>query len=342
MTSRSSCERPSTHPYHDKRHQSQTSLQSMERWRTLFSWIIGTYKMEDLPPLPEGVCLSSSSLPLTLPALPCTSFDLPPPFQRMTSPSSVYDTSWAQAIQTTPLPLTTVISLPGMQGYTLHQPQPHSILATSGIISSFYTVPTSQQEAAPLITEPLPPNQPTIPVSSTGTNPSSRSGSLHQSRNQSPDPLADLHGKRLSKKLTSSSSLLPTSSLKDREWQQSEEVGSLSQMTQILPQSYSPRQNTSMGSMEKVLSPLSQRSNLRQLLEPLTMTLPNAIRLFREVDMAQPPSVLLHAAYDDLFSYFAYELLASPVWASTPARMEYFYFSERKIPCDNILQGEAS
>ncbi len=72
------------------------------------------------------------------------------------------------------------------------------------------------------------------------------------------------------------------------------------------------------------------------------MTLPNAICLFGEVDMAQPPSVLLHAAYDNLFSYFAYELLASLVWVSTPAGIEYFYFLERNIPCGNILWGEAS
>ncbi len=72
------------------------------------------------------------------------------------------------------------------------------------------------------------------------------------------------------------------------------------------------------------------------------MTLPNAIHLFGKVDMAQPPSVLLHAAYDNLFSYFAYELLASLVWASTTARIEYFHFSERNILCDNILRGEAS
>ncbi len=57
--------------------------------------------------------------------------------------------------------------------------------------------------------------------------------------------------------------------------------------------------------------------------------------------MTQPPSVLLHAAYDNLFSHFAYELLASPVWARTPTGLEYFYFSERNIPCDNILRGEA-
>ncbi len=67
----------------------------------------------------------------------------------------------------------------------------------------------------------------------------------------------------------------------------------------------------STGSMERVPCPPSQRSNPRQLPEPPTMTLPNAIHLFREMDMAQPPSVLLHAAYDDLFSYFAYELLVS-------------------------------
>ncbi len=67
------------------------------------------------------------------------------------------------------------------------------------------------------------------------------------------------------------------------------------------------------------------------------MMLPDAIHLFGAVDMTQPPPVLLHADYDNLFSYFAYELLASLAWASTPARVEYFYFSERKIPCDNIL-----
>ncbi len=139
MTSCSSRERPSTHPYHDEQHQSQTSLQSTERWRTLFSQIMGTYKAEDLPPLPEGICLSSSSPPPTLPALPCTLFDLPPPFRRMNSLNKVYDTSWAQAIRTAPSPPIMGTSLPGMEGYMLHQPQPHLIPATSGIISSFHT-----------------------------------------------------------------------------------------------------------------------------------------------------------------------------------------------------------
>ncbi len=48
--------------------------------------------------------------------------------------------------------------------------------------------------------------------------------------------------------------------------------------------------------------------------------------------MIQPPLVLLHANYKDLFSYFAYELLSSPALASTPARMEYFYFSKKENP----------
>ncbi len=72
------------------------------------------------------------------------------------------------------------------------------------------------------------------------------------------------------------------------------------------------------------------------------MTLCDTIHLFGAVNMTQPPLVLLHANYEDLFSYFAYELLSSPALASTPARMEYFYFSERRIPCNNIIQGEAS
>ncbi len=126
-----------------------------------------------------------------------------------------------------------------------------------------------------------------------------------------------------------------------RQWDTAMEAN---QPTQTPLQSYSLRQSTSMGSMERVPHPLSQRSNpkLRQLLNPPPMMLPDAIHLFGAVDMTQPPPVLLHADYDNLFSYFAYELLASLAWASTPARVEYFYFSERKIPCDNILRGEAS
>ncbi len=266
------------------------------------------YKTEDLPPLPEGARLSSSSPPPTFPALPHMSFDLPLPFQRTTLLSSAYDMSWAQAIQTTSLPPTTVISLPGMQGYMLHQLQPHSIPATSGITFSFHTVPTFQQEAAPLITEPLPPSQLTTPVLSTGTNLLFRSGSLHQSRNQSLDCLTNLHGERSTSGFSHKLTGLP----EDMGCHTSEAGGPSSQTTQILPQSYSLRWSMLTGSMVRVLCPPSQRSNLRQVPDPLTMMLPDAIRLFGEVDMAQPPSVLLHTDYDTLFSYFAYELLASP------------------------------
>ncbi len=98
----------------------------------------------------------------------------------------------------------------------------------------------------------------------------------------------------------------------------------------------------SMGSMERVPCPPSRRDTPRQLLNPPPMTLYDAIHLFGVVNMAHPPPVLLHANYNHLFNHFAYELLSSQAWAGTDARREYIYFSERNIPCDNILQGEAS
>ncbi len=164
----------STHPYCNKHHQSMMSLETTERRRSIFSRLKPTFHREDLPPLPEGACLSSSSPPPALPALSLMSFDLLPPFQRMTSLSNVYDTSWAQAIQTGPLLPTTVMALvTGTQGFQLHHPQPHSILMTSGITSQFPTVPTSW---------PASPRQQTsiIPQSLFGTNPS-RTGKSCQS-----------------------------------------------------------------------------------------------------------------------------------------------------------------
>ncbi len=145
---------------------------------------MSTFKKEDLPPLPEGACLSSSSPPPALPALLPMSFDPPNPFQRMASPSSMYNMSWVQAIHTIPLPPTTVMSLViNTGGQAMFHPQPHLIPTTFGTILPFHTAPISKQEAAPPITEPLPPNQPNTPVSSTGTNPSSKSGSPHQTSN---------------------------------------------------------------------------------------------------------------------------------------------------------------
>lgn len=71
------------------------------------------------------------------------------------------------------------------------------------------------------------------------------------------------------------------------------------------------------------------------------MTLPDIIRLLETRKLTYMPEVLLQADYDDLFRYFAYELLSSSAWVNTDARIDYFYFSQRRIHTDNILQGEA-
>ncbi len=99
-----------------------------------------------------------------------------------------------------------------------------------------------------------------------------------------------------------------------------------------------------MGSMEKAPMCLqSWRSNPspRQLLSLPLMTLPEAIHLFETGTFIQMPEVLIWADYDNLFRYFAYELPSIPVWASTNARTDYFYFSEKGITVDNILQHDA-
>ncbi len=118
--------------------------------------------------------------------------------------------------------------------------------------------------------------------------------------------------------------------------------GQASQTTQTPSFTNSPRWSMSMGSTERALRPQSHRSNPspRQLLNPPLMMLPDAIHLFGAVNMTQPPPILLHADYNDLFRYFAYELLSSLQWASTTAGTKYFYFSERRIPCDNIPQRD--
>ncbi len=194
MTSCSSYNWPtSMHPYHDELHQSTASLQMKEKWRSIFSKVKAMFHKEDLPPLPKGTGLSSSShQPLTLLALPHMSFNLSPPFQTMPLLSARYDFSWAQAtIAGHPLPNLVPLIVTDTQGYQLHHPQPHSILTTSGIISQFPTVPIS------LPTSPCQQTS-TFLLSSTGTNPF-KTGNSHQSLNQLPDhPVwSNLPGDRL-------------------------------------------------------------------------------------------------------------------------------------------------
>ncbi len=220
----------------------------------------------------------------------------------MTSLSNAYNTSSVQATQTAPsLPITVISQVTGTQGYQLHHPQRHLIPATSGIILPFPTVPTSPREPAPPITEPLPPPQPTIPASSSGINLSrtrSSHPSLYQSsRSQLPDCLADPHGKR---SMSETSRPLSDMSHGSNIWIGQ---GGQSSLTQTQQPMYSPRRSTSMESMGKASHPQSWRSNPspRQLLRPPPMTLTDTIHLFGAVNMTQPPDVLLHADYYNLF-----------------------------------------
>ncbi len=316
------------------------------------------FRRKNLPPLPEGAHLLLSSPPPALPALLCTSFDLLPPFQRTTSPSNVYNTSWAQATLTGPsLPITVTSQVTGMQGYQLHHSQSHSILVTSGIILPSHTVPTSQQEPVLPITGPLPPSQLTIPASLSGISPY-RTGSSHPSLyqsswNQSPDhPIwSDLPGNRSMSDISHHDPPLPSDSMHPSNsampptptssWSSTGDNGQATRATQ--PVRHSPRVSTSMGSTGRAPHPQSQRFNPspRQLPRPPPMTLTDAIHLFRAVNMSQPPDVLLHADYYDLFNYFAYKLLFSLVWASTDTGINYFYLSSLHVPVNSILQREA-
>ncbi len=99
---------------------------------------MGTFRKEDLPPLPEDTCLSSSSP--QLPALPPMLFD-PLPLQRTTLLSTRSDSNWATAAG---------LSLPGVlpatvleiPGNPLQHPQPCLTQATFGTILPSHTVPT--------------------------------------------------------------------------------------------------------------------------------------------------------------------------------------------------------
>ncbi len=222
--------------------------------------------------------------------------------------------------------------------------QSHSTPMTFGTILTSPTVPTSPQtnEPVPPITEPLPPPQTTIPASPSGINPyrtESSHLSLYQSSpSQSLDHPTNPHGKK-----SLSGTNIPEHKSLDLGRQQGEDQAG--QTGQTPPQRYSLRRSMSMESMERApLHPASYRSNPspRQLPSLPVMMLADAIHLFRAVNMTQPPDVLLHADYYDLFSYFAYELLSSLAWASTDTRIDYFYLSLLHVNVDSILQRESS
>ncbi len=190
MTSCSSHERPSMHPYCDEQHQSQTSLQSMEsRRRSLFSWVMGTFQRENLPPLPEGACLSSSSP--RPPALPPMLFNPPHLGMRTTLLITRSNSSWATTAGPS-LPGVTPATVLGIPGFQLQHPQSHSTQATFGTTFSSPTAPTSPQEPVLLTTELLPQTATAIPITITGISlyetRSSHSSLYQKLRSPSPDP----------------------------------------------------------------------------------------------------------------------------------------------------------
>lgn len=167
----------SVHLYHNEWCQSTTSIQTIERWRTVFSQVMGTFKRENLPPLSENAYHSSSSPPPDLPALPPMLFNLPPFFLRTTLLSIQYNSSWAIT--------------PGFDASNRFEDTwepvvtpPTPFMVTLGTILPFRTVLTSQLTPVLLMPGPLFSPQSTIPVSPSGTS-SSRTGSSHSSLYQS-------------------------------------------------------------------------------------------------------------------------------------------------------------
>lgn len=75
------------------------------------------------------------------------------------------------------------------------------------------------------------------------------------------------------------------------------------------------------------------------------MTLSNAIHLYEITRFNDPmdiiPEILVQAHYNELFSYFAYELPFIPAWGETKARNDYFMNQQRGLPSDQILQYKA-
>ncbi len=75
--------------------------------------------------------------------------------------------------------------------------------------------------------------------------------------------------------------------------------------------------------------------------DPPLMTLTNAIQIYemtRFKDLTvQIPEVLVQADYNNLFSYFAYELPFILAWVKTKAGNDYFMNQQRNLPSDEIL-----
>ncbi len=75
------------------------------------------------------------------------------------------------------------------------------------------------------------------------------------------------------------------------------------------------------------------------------MMLSNAIHLFEMTRFNEPTDIILEilvqAHYNDLFSYFAYELPFILAWGETKARNDYFMNQQRGLPSNQILRYEA-
>ncbi len=336
----------SIYPYRDTERQcSTTSLDSTSTSRpSLFSWLRMTFQKSDLPSLPENISHLLFSSPQSLPAQhppaqPPMSFEPPLSLSEMPLRSSTSDSNWAQVISVGPQlpPSTEVISIvTRMQGFQLHHPHP-LIPMTSGTTFPFPSVPTSRLA-------PLPPSDTLIPI--TGTSPY-KTQSPHQSQNPSPDhpsPAQPLQSDSSGHSPGTRNSLLSRhGSIGNHSPSRSSEHGQMRPTVQIPSLSSFLHGNISTESMGKVPRAASQRSSwLPRRLPTLLMTLTEAIRLFKIGKLIQIPEILFHTSFNKLFTYFAYELLSNPEWATTDARVEYFYFSQHHIPCDNILQGEAS
>ncbi len=310
---------------------------------------MGTFKKEDLPPLPEGAhLLSSSPRP---PALLPMSFNPPLLEMRTTSLITRSNSSWATTAGPS-LPGVTPATVLGIPGFQLQHPQPHSTQVTFGTTFSSSTAPTSPQGQAPPTIGLLPQTTAGIPVTITGIS-SYKTRNSHLSLYQKLRSLSlDLPppDKLLGKMSMSDTShpSKPTCHSTDSESRSGSEGGQVRQMTQTLPQSYSPRQNTSMESMEKVPShPPSCRSThstQQTLILPLMM-LSNAIHLYEMTRSNEPtdkiPEILVQAHYNNLFSYFAYELPFILAWGETKARNNYFMNQQCGLPSDQILQYKA-
>ncbi len=301
-----------------------------------FSQVMRTFKKEDLLPLPEGACLSSSSPPPSPLTLPPMSFDLPPPFQMMPKLSTRSDSTWATTAGPSLLGvvLTTILRIPE---YQLYHPQPQSTQETFGTILPFHTVPTFPTMKL-LPTSPM-----TMQTPTTGTN-QFRTQSSHLSLYQllpsnsllNLPETSHLPGERL---MSDISLQVSTDSVRHKDMR-----GPVRQLAQTLPQSYSPKQSTSTEFMEKVLShpPSCQSIHSTQPTQtPPLMTLTNAIQIYemtRFEDLTvQIPEVLVQADYNNLFSYFAYELPFILAWVKTKAGNDYFMNQQRNLPSDEIL-----